>query len=140
MRRKDTLLPTNPTADQMVGILRDTIVSLVRRDGPDLSARQLGVFLTCYLQEGPHTVRGLAMDLNVSKPAITRALDRLSELELARRKVDPADRRSVLVQKTIKGQAFLKDLRGIMGEAAKAPVAAAPEPVARASKRMAATA
>jgi DNA-binding MarR family transcriptional regulator len=101
----------------MVGILRDTIVSLVRRDGPDLSARQLGVFLTCYLHEGAHTVRGLAAELNVSKPAITRALDRLGELELARRKVDPADRRSVLVQRTVKGQAFLRDLRNIMAEA-----------------------
>lgn len=104
-------------ADQLVTILRDTIVSLVRRDGPDLSARQLGVFLTCYLQEGAHTVRGLAADLNVSKPAITRALDRLGELDLARRKVDPMDRRSVLVQRTLKGTAFLRDLRGIMAEA-----------------------
>ena len=103
--------------DQMVGILRDTIVALVRRDGPDLSARQLGVFLTCYLQEGAHTVRGLAADLNVSKPAITRALDRLGELDLARRKVDPMDRRSVLVQRTLKGAAFLRDLRSIMNEA-----------------------
>jgi DNA-binding MarR family transcriptional regulator len=108
---------SNQNTDQMVGILRDTIVSLVRRDGPDLSARQLGVFLTCYLQDGAHTVRGLAADLNVSKPAITRALDRLGELELARRKVDPADRRSVLVQRTLKGQAFLRDLRSIMSEA-----------------------
>jgi DNA-binding MarR family transcriptional regulator len=107
----------NQNTDQMVGILRDTIVSLVRRDGPDLSARQLGVFLTCYLNDGAHTVRGLAADLNVSKPAITRALDRLGELELARRKVDPADRRSVLVQRTLKGQAFLRDLRAIMTEA-----------------------
>jgi DNA-binding MarR family transcriptional regulator len=104
-------------SDQMVGILRDTIVALVRRDGPDLSARQLGVFLTCYLQEGAHTVRGLAADLNVSKPAITRALDRLGELDLARRKVDPMDRRSVLVQRTLKGSAFLRDLRSIMAEA-----------------------
>ncbi len=128
-------MPTTPTTDQMVGILRDTIVSLVRRDGPDLSARQLGVFLTCYLQEGPHTVRGLAADLNVSKPAITRALDRLGELELARRKVDPADRRSVLVQKTVKGSAFLKDLRSIMGEAAKASHSQVDAPAARGSKR-----
>jgi DNA-binding MarR family transcriptional regulator len=90
----------------------------VRRDGPDLSARQLGVFLTCYLQDGAHTVRGLAADLHVSKPAITRALDRLGELDLARRKVDPLDRRSVLVQRTLKGAAFLRDLRTIMGEAA----------------------
>ena len=62
-------------------------------------------------------MRGLAADLNVSKPAITRALDRLGELDLARRKTDPADRRSVLVQRTLKGQAFLRDLRSIMNEA-----------------------
>ena len=111
----------NACQADMVGILRDTTVSLVRRDGRDLSARQLGVFLTCYLQDGGHTVRGLAADLNVSKPAITRALNRLGELELARRKVDPADRRSVLVQRTLKGQAFLRDLRGIM-ERASAPM------------------
>jgi DNA-binding MarR family transcriptional regulator len=103
--------------DQLVGILRDTIVALVRRDGPDLSARQLGVFLTVYLTDGPHTVRGLAAELNVSKPAITRALDRLGELDLARRKVDPMDRRSVLVQRTLKGASFLRDMRSIMGQA-----------------------
>lgn len=111
-------MATNQSADQMVGILRDTVVALVRRDGPDLSARQLGVFLTCYLRDGGHTVRGLAAELNVSKPAITRALDRLGELDLARRKVDPLDRRSVLVQRTMKGAAFLRDLRTIMSEAA----------------------
>ena len=110
-------MATQSSADQLVGILRDTVVALVRRDGPDLSARQLGVFLTCYLEDGSHTVRGLAAELNVSKPAITRALDRLGELDLARRKVDPADRRSVLVQRTLKGAAFLRDMRSIMAEA-----------------------
>ena len=105
------------TTDHLVATLRDTVVSMVRRDGPDLSARQLGVFLTCYLQEGAHTVRGLAADLNVSKPAITRALDRLGELDLARRKVDPMDRRSILVQRTLKGAAYLRELRSIMSEA-----------------------
>jgi DNA-binding MarR family transcriptional regulator len=108
------------SSDQLVGILRDTVVSLVRRDGVDLSARQLGVFLTCYLNEGGHTVRGLALDLNVSKPAITRALDRLTELDFVRRKVDPADRRSVLVQRTPKGAAFLRETRSIMTEALSA--------------------
>jgi DNA-binding MarR family transcriptional regulator len=110
-------LTANP--DQQIGILRETIVALVRSDGPDLSARQMAVLLTVYLSEGPHTVRGLAADLNVSKPAITRALDRLGELDMARRKVDPADRRSVLVQRTPKGTSFLQDLSGVMTEAAK---------------------
>lgn len=120
----------NSSADHMVSILRETVVALVRRDGADLSARQLGVFLTCYLRDGGHTVRGLAAELRVSKPAITRALDRLGELDLARRKVDPLDRRSVLVQRTLKGASFLRDLRAIMGEAAttarRAPAAHEP--------------
>ena len=135
--RKGPPVANTQSSDQLVGTLRDTIVALVRRDGPDLSSRQLGVFLTCYLQDGNHTVRGLAADLNVSKPAITRALDRLGELDLARRKVDPADRRSVLVQRTLKGQSFLRDLRGIMTEAnvtskKVAPAAAAAARVANA--------
>jgi DNA-binding MarR family transcriptional regulator len=123
-------MATNQSADQLVGILRDTVVALVRRDGPDLSARQLGVFLTCYLRDGGHTVRGLAAELNVSKPAITRALDRLGELDLARRKVDPLDRRSVLVQRTMKGAAFLRDLRAIMSEASSGGTGSARKPAA----------
>jgi DNA-binding MarR family transcriptional regulator len=113
-------MPVQGTPDQLVGILRETIVALVRRDGPDLSARQLGVFLTVYLGEGPHTVRGLAASLNVSKPAITRALDRLGEFDFVRRKTDPQDRRSVLVQRTVKGAALLREMRTIMAEAAAA--------------------
>ncbi len=102
---------------RMLQLLRDTIVATVRGEGADLSARQLAVFLSCYLEEGAHTVRGLAQSLNVSKPAITRALDRLSELDLARRKVDPLDRRSILVQRTLKGSAYLRELRYVMDEA-----------------------
>jgi len=119
-------MAASPPADHFVGILRETIVALVQRDGADLSARQLGVFLTCYLRDGGHTVRGLAAELNVSKPAITRALDRLGELDLTRRKIDPLDRRSVLVQRTLKGAAFLRDLRGILGEASAAARTASP--------------
>jgi DNA-binding MarR family transcriptional regulator len=103
--------------DALVQLLRGTMLALVRRDGADLTARQFGVLLTVYLTEGPHTVRGLAARLDVSKPAITRALDRLGELSLARRKVDPMDRRSVLVQQTQQGSAFLADLRQVMAAA-----------------------
>jgi DNA-binding MarR family transcriptional regulator len=102
--------------EQRVDALRRTIVALVRRDGPDLTARQMGVFLTCYLEEEAQTVRGLAAKLNVSKPAITRALDRFSELDLVRRKTDPLDRRSILVQRTITGAAFLRDLKKILAD------------------------
>lgn len=93
------------------------MVANVRRDAPDLSARQMAVLLTVYMTEQPHTVRGLAEILNVSKPAITRAIDRLGEFELARRKTDPRDRRSVVVQRTVKGSVYLAEFAEIISEA-----------------------
>jgi DNA-binding MarR family transcriptional regulator len=106
--------------DLAVTMLREVIVSLVRRDGPALSAHQLAVYLTCYLTEGHHTVRGLAAELNVSKSVITRSLDKLGEMELARRIPDPADRRSVLVERTPPGWDLLQELRGIVLKVAQA--------------------
>ena len=106
------------TPDQFIEILRETLVSLVRRDGPDLTARQLSIFLIAQLDEGPHTVRGLASALNVPKAAVTRALDRLGKFDFTRRKTDPNDRRSVLVQRTAKGGALLREIRVTMAEAA----------------------
>lgn len=98
-------------------IWRRAMVANVRRDAPDLSARQMAVLLTVYMTEQPHTVRGLAEILNVSKPAITRAIDRLGEFGLARRKTDPRDRRSVVVQRTVKGSVYLADFAQIINEA-----------------------
>lgn len=97
------------SAPQALNLWRATLVESLRRGGPDLTARQVAVLLTVYLTAPPHTVRGLASDLKISKAAISRALDRLSQLELVRRKVDDADRRSVLVQRTSKGSDFLTD-------------------------------
>lgn len=79
----------------------------VRADGPDLSMRQWSILLTVYLNPGPHTVRALARDLNVPKPAISRALDALSILAFVKRVRDPNDKRIVLVQKTADGAIFL---------------------------------
>jgi DNA-binding MarR family transcriptional regulator len=101
------------TPELAVDILREVIVSIVRKDGPALSAHQFGVFLTCYLKDGDHTVRGLAAELGVSKSVITRALDRLTQLELAERRTDPADRRSVIVNRTDAGLSMLESLRRI---------------------------
>jgi DNA-binding MarR family transcriptional regulator len=75
--------------------------------------------LTCYREDEAQTVRGLAAKLDVSKPAITRALDRLSEFDLVRRKTDPLDRRSVLVQRTVAGNGFMRDLKTILANAGK---------------------
>jgi DNA-binding MarR family transcriptional regulator len=93
---------------------------LVRSDWPDFTSRQLAVFMICYLDDQGQTVRGLAARLNISKPAITRALDRLEEFDLARRKPEPGDRRSILVQRTGKGMSMLRDIRGSLNGEVKA--------------------
>jgi DNA-binding MarR family transcriptional regulator len=108
---------SNETPERLASVLHTAIIELVRREGPDLTARQLGVFLTCYLESEAQTVRGLAADLHVSKPAITRALDRLTEFDLVRRKIDHLDRRSILVQRTATGMAFLREMRAILQRA-----------------------
>ena len=100
-------------------IWRRTVVASVRRDAPDLSARQMALLLNVYLTPPPHTVRGLSESLKVSKPAITRAVDRLSELGLVRRKTDENDRRSVLLQRTVKGSVFLREYGELIVAAAQ---------------------
>ncbi|MCF8482288.1 MAG: MarR family transcriptional regulator [Rhodospirillum sp.] len=102
------------TPVEALDLWRGSIVESVRRDAPDLSARQMALLLTVYMTPPPHTVRGLAGLLNVSKPAITRAVDRLSEYGLVKRKTDEADRRSVLIQRTVKGSVFLREFGDII--------------------------
>jgi DNA-binding MarR family transcriptional regulator len=94
---------------QALALWRNALVSSVRSDAPDLSARQMALMLTVYLSDKMHTVRGLAAELNISKPAISRALDRLGELGFIRRKRDDEDRRNVIVQRTMKGSVYLTD-------------------------------
>jgi DNA-binding MarR family transcriptional regulator len=104
------------TFDPMLLCIQAAVLSAVRRGERDLSTRQLSVFLICYLDHGPHTVRSLAAALNISKPAIGRALNRLEALRLARRKPDPRDRRSVIVAHTTAGNDFLRELRTALGQ------------------------
>lgn len=99
---------------EALDIWRGALVETVRRDESDLSARQFAVMLTVYTTDPPHTVRGLARTLGVSKPAITRALDRLGKLDFARRKRDETDGRNVLIQRTVKGSVFLSDFSDII--------------------------
>ena len=95
---------------QGLRLWHDVLLALVRDDEPDLSARQLTVLITIYLDPQPHTVRALAAKLGVTKPVITRALDTMGRHGLVTRKRDPADRRNVLVQRTVNGALFLERL------------------------------
>jgi DNA-binding MarR family transcriptional regulator len=115
-------MPAMKPIDPLLGVLRDTITGMVRRNGPDLSARQFAVFLICYLEAGPHTVRGLAARLSVSRPVVTRLMDRMEELDLARRVPDPRDRRSVLIDRTAPGEELMGDIIALVEDATRVPV------------------
>lgn len=85
-------------------------LDMVHDDDVDLSARQLAILLTVYLEAPPHTVRGLAAKLGVTKPVITRALNAMGALDLVTRRRDENDRRNVLVHRTLEGTLYLDRL------------------------------
>lgn len=84
------------------------LVDYVRSGKPDLTNRQMAMMLIVYLTPGPHTVRGLARILHVSKPVVTRALNTLSTLDYLQREKDESDRRNIFVATTQNGQRFLE--------------------------------
>ncbi|MFN3230988.1 MAG: MarR family transcriptional regulator [Alphaproteobacteria bacterium] len=92
----------------------------VRSDAPDLTARQMALLLTVYLTPAPHTVRGLAEQLQVTKPVITRALDTLGQAGLLKRRRDDLDKRNVLVERTTRGTAFLTEMSNLIVDAGRA--------------------
>ena len=98
-----------------------TLVDYVRSGEPDLTNRQMALMLVVYLNPGPHTVRGLAGALNVSKPVVTRALNRLGALGYLRRQRDDSDKRNIFVARTPRGAAFLEEFGQFIGEGESRP-------------------
>jgi len=84
-------------------------LATVRSDSPDLSARQLAMLMSIYLEDGLHTVRSLAKHLDVTKAAISRATDSLCKLGYIERKPDHRDKRSVVLARTSAGIHFLSE-------------------------------
>ena len=107
---------------QALKLLQDFTFTLVTDGEPDLSARQLSILLTIYLEPPPHTVRGLAAKLKVTKPVITRALDTMGERGLVSRRRDEADLRNVVIQRTPKGALAVERLGDVLiGKARELP-------------------
>ncbi|QLF69093.1 winged helix-turn-helix transcriptional regulator [Peteryoungia desertarenae] len=109
------------TASQALGLWHDVTLEQVRRQGPDLSMRQFAILLHIYLVPPPHTVRGLAAALNVTKPVVTRALDTMGAFGLVDRVRDDLDRRSVIVKRTVAGAQFLSDFGDLIIEKGRRP-------------------
>ena len=106
------------SASQALHLWHNTALRLVRSEGPDLTQRQICILLHIYLLPPPHTVRGLASALGVSKPVITRALDTMGALGLVRRTRDETDRRNVIIQRTVDGALYLETLGDVIVEEA----------------------
>ena len=104
------------------------LVGYVRSGEPDLTNRQMALLMIVYLTPGPHTVRGLARDLGVSKPVVTRALNTLGALGYLRRERDQDDRRNVFVVRTSNGADFLEGFKGNIREGGE-PAPAAHRPI-----------
>jgi DNA-binding MarR family transcriptional regulator len=105
-------------AGKALKIWHDVNLHLVKDNEPDLSARQMSILLTVYLEAPPHTVRDLARKLGVTKPVITRALNSMGKYDLLGRRRDATDRRNVLVQRTVKGALYLERLADVIVDTA----------------------
>lgn len=90
------------------------LTGYVRSGSPDLTNRQMAILLQVYQNPGPHTVRGLAKSLSVSKPVVTRALNTLGGLGYLRRERDQDDRRNIFIVKTEDGQDFLDEFERLL--------------------------
>ena len=104
-----------------LNLWRQATAELVRKNdnASDLSSRQMAVLLFVYLTPPPHTVRALSSELNISKPAISRAIDRLSILGFLKRQTDENDRRSINLSRTIEGALFVTELGDIISKKSK---------------------
>jgi DNA-binding MarR family transcriptional regulator len=85
----------------------------------DLSTRQTTVLLHIYLQNEPHSIKGLAEALDISKPAICRTIDTLEASKLVKRNIDKNDRRNVFISRTPKGISYLSEFANIIMSASK---------------------
>ncbi len=112
-------MPLDMRPAQALQLWHDVMVDAVRDDDPDLTARQMSILLSIYLEPPPHTVRGLAEKLSVTKPVITRALDTMGRLGLVSRRRDPADRRNVIIQRTVDGALFVERLGDLVVDRAR---------------------
>nr|WP_210278351.1 MarR family winged helix-turn-helix transcriptional regulator [Rhizobium sp. BK196] len=109
-------VPIELTASQALGLWHGVALDQVRHDNRDLTLRQMAILLHIYLVPPPHTVRGLAATLNVTKPVITRALDTMGEMGLVDRVRDDDDRRNVIIKRTVGGALYLEKLGDLVRE------------------------
>jgi DNA-binding MarR family transcriptional regulator len=119
-----------------IRLLVGRLARRLRQEGSaGLTPSQLSALATVE-RRGPLQLGDLARIESVAPPTLTRAIGRLEEQGMVRRRPDPVDGRAVLVEATAAGRRALRDLRrartaflaarlGTLGEEDRAVVARA---------------
>ena len=116
-------MPITMRPSQALRLWQQVVLAEVQNAAPDLTTRQMTILLTVYLDPPPHTVRGLAARLGVTKPVITRALDTMGAMKLVSRHRDPLDKRNVLIKRTVEGALYVERFGDvIIAKAADLPI------------------
>lgn len=107
-------MAVNLRTSQALRLWQQVMLAEVHEHVPDLTMRQAAILLSVYLDPPPHTVRGLAARLGVTKPVISRALDTMGVQGLLTRHRDERDRRNVLVGRTVEGSLHVERLGDVI--------------------------
>lgn len=113
-RQANSNTSSKPTRKESLALWHRVILASVTQPGPDLSARQMAILMTVYLEDKAHTVRSLADKLKVTKAVITRALDTLTRYGFVARGPDHRDKRSIIVKRTPGGITYLQGFADII--------------------------
>ncbi len=78
-----------------------------------LTVRQLAILSLVYNESIEASIDYYSKTLNLSKPAVTKAINRLEELKLVRRKPDIHDGRKVIVSSTLIGHNYIQQIQTV---------------------------
>ncbi len=99
-----------PGIKEALRLWQQVNLRLISDEKQDLTARQMALLLTVYLEAETFAIKDIAARLGISKPAVCRAVDTLSQIGFLRRIRDEQDRRNVYIERTSEGADFLKNL------------------------------
>lgn len=102
-----TTTSAQTSSNYQPGLWMAILLASIRSDRPDLTNRQMALLMTVYLRPPPHTIRGLAACLQLSKPVVSRAVQNLEAVGFLHRQKDHKDRRNVYIERSSTGAAFL---------------------------------
>ena len=92
------------TASQFLALIRPSLSHGM------LTNRQFALLALCASLDKPIRVKQAALNLTISRPAVSRATDALSIKNFVRRKREEKDTRQVQIHITPQGTAFLESL------------------------------